>query len=298
MSPTAISSRSRWPTRTWPAFGATCSGASSSGPSATPPKAPKPSARLSPSGGAVALSDLRRFEFAEQAGRRLEEERLVAVEALMDTELLVGDHAMVLGELSGLVESFPLRERLWGQLILALYRSGRQAEALRAYARVKETLATELGVEPSPELAALEERILLHDPALTEVADLATADWLDSPELITFSSGETVVEEGSPADAVYWIEAGEVEIFRTDADGTEVPLARLGTGRYFGELASLLGTGRTASVRAAAPTTLSVHTVESFRRRLGTELVRPESGPEFRRRGPPTDPTGPVPEGL
>jgi DNA-binding SARP family transcriptional activator len=227
----------------------------------------------------TALSDLRRFEFAEQAGRRLEEERLLAVEALMDTELLVGDHAMVLGELSGLVESFPFRERLWGQLILALYRSGRQAEALRAYARVKETLATELGVEPSPDLAALEERILLHDPALTEFADPSGADWLDSPDVITFAPGETVVQEGGPADAVYWIEAGDVEIFRTDADGSEVTLARLGAGRYFGELASLLGTGRTASVRAVAPTTVSVHTVESFRRRLGIDRIRSESGP-------------------
>jgi DNA-binding SARP family transcriptional activator len=225
-----------------------------------------------------ALSDLHRFEFAEAASRQLEEERLLAVEELMDTELLVGDHAMVLGELSGLAESFPLRERLWGQLILALYRSGRQAEALRAFARVKATLATELGAEPSPELTALEERILLHDRALTEFADPFAADWLASPQLIPFSTGETVVEEGGPADAVYWIEAGEVEIFRTDTDGSEVPLARLGTGRYFGELASLLGTGRTASVRAVAPTTLSVHTVESFRRRLGIERVRPESG--------------------
>jgi DNA-binding SARP family transcriptional activator len=226
----------------------------------------------------TALSDLRRFEFAEQAARRLEEERLLAVEALMDTELLVGDHAMVIGELSGLVESFPLRERLWGQLILALYRSGRQAEALRAYARVKETLATELGVEPLPELAALEERILLHDPALTEFADPPGADWLESPDVTTFAPGEIVVQEGGPADAVYWIEAGDVEIFRTDADGSELPLARLGAGRYFGELASLLGTGRTASVRAVAPTTVSVHTVESFRRRLGIDRVRPESG--------------------
>jgi DNA-binding SARP family transcriptional activator/CRP-like cAMP-binding protein len=226
-----------------------------------------------------ALSDLHRFEFAEQARRQLEEERLLAVEALMDTELLAGDHAMVLGELSGLVESFPLRERLWGQLILALYRSGRQADALRAFARVKATLADELGVEPSPELTNLEERILLHDPALTEFADPATGEWLDSPELISFSTGDTVVEEGSPSDAVYWVEAGEVEIYRTAADGSEVPLARLGAGRYFGELASLLGTGRTASVRAAAPTTLSVHSVESFRRRLGTERVRLESVP-------------------
>lgn len=226
-----------------------------------------------------ALSDLRRFEFAEAASRHLEEERLLAVEELMDTELLLGDHAMVLGELSGLAESFPLRERLWGQLILALYRSGRQAEALRAFARVKATLATELGVEPSPELNSLEERILLHDPALTELADSSTGDWLDSPELIPYSTGETVVEEGGLADAVYWIEAGEVEIFRTDVDGSEVPLARLGSGRYFGELASLLGTGRTASVRAVAPTTLSVHSIESFRHRLGTERVRPESGP-------------------
>lgn len=227
----------------------------------------------------TALSDLRRFEFAESASRQLEEERLSTVEELMDTELLIGDHAMVLGELSGLAETFPMRERLWGQLMLALYRSGRQAEALRAFARVKATLATELGIDPSPELAALEERILLHDPTLTDVEDAVVSEWLDSPEFVSFAAGDTVVDEGGPADAVYWIEAGEVEVFRTAVDGSEVPLARLGAGRYFGELASLLRSGRTASVRAVSPTTLSVHTVESFRRRLGSERLRSAGDP-------------------
>ena len=89
-----------------------------------------------------ALADLRKFEFAEQASRQLEEERLTTVEALMDAELAAGEHDLVIGELSGLVEAFPLRERLWGQLMLALYRSGRQSEALRTYTRVKEILGT------------------------------------------------------------------------------------------------------------------------------------------------------------
>lgn len=66
-----------------------------------------------------ALADLRKFEFAEQAARQLEEERLTTVEALMDAELGAGEHELVIGELSGLVEAFPLRERLWGQLTLA-----------------------------------------------------------------------------------------------------------------------------------------------------------------------------------
>ncbi len=220
-----------------------------------------------------ALADLRRFEFAEQASRRLEDERLTTVEALMDAVLASGEHELVIGELSGLVEAFPLREKLWGQLMLALYRSGRQAEALRTYTRVRELLGEELGIEPSPELTDLEERILLHDPGLEDRLDTIPEEWVDEPELVSFSTGDIIVTEGAPADTVYWIEDGQVEIIREDEMGTTV-LTTLGAGRYFGELASLLRTGRTASVRAATPVTVSVHTVASFRHRLGSERAK------------------------
>jgi len=181
---------------------------------------------------------------------------------------------MVAGELAGLAESHPTRERLWFLLMLALYRSGRQAEALRTYDRVRKMLGEELGLEPSPELADLEERILLHDPSL--IADVLEHDveqgWEEDPHLASFKPGDVIVEEGTPASTVYWIEDGVVEVYHPRPEG-DLVLAKLERGQYFGELASLLGTKRTASVRAIAPTTLSMHTVTSFRKRLGVERV-------------------------
>jgi adenylate cyclase len=221
------------------------------------------------------LEDLDRFDFATAAARRLEEERLDVVEWLMDAMLQTGGHQLVVGDLAGLAESHPTRERLWYQLMIALYRSGRQAEALKAYSRLSSMLGRELGIAPSPEIADLEERILLHDPALSDPGSTIPAVHGDSPdpELVSFKPGELIVEEGMPARSVYWIEHGEVEVYRRTPEGDQV-LALLGRGRYFGELASLLGTGRTASVRAVTATTLSIHTVSGFRHRLGVEQIR------------------------
>lgn len=101
---------------------------------------------------------------------RLEQLRLTAVEDHLDARLAAGDDEHVITETSRLVEEHPLRERIWALLMLGLYRAGRQSEALRAYSRVRQTLAEELGVEPSPELQGLEQRILDHDPSLTEPA--------------------------------------------------------------------------------------------------------------------------------
>jgi DNA-binding SARP family transcriptional activator len=218
-----------------------------------------------------ALEDLRRFEFAEESARFLEEERIGAVEDLMQAELDAGTHGQIIGELSGLVAALPLRERLWAQLMIALYRTGRQSDALRAYTRAKVILGEELGIEPSSLLTDLEEQILLHDPVLDHSPAVEDRDWIIETELATFSPGDIIVTEGATADVVYWIEQGEVEVFTNGEGGSELILARLGPGRYFGELAALLGSRRTASVRAATPTTVSVHTVESFRIRLGAE---------------------------
>jgi DNA-binding SARP family transcriptional activator len=97
---------------------------------------------------------------------RLAELRLTLAEDHAAAVLEAGHPADVVGPLDALVDAEPLRERAWALLLVALYRTGRQAEALRAYHRVRRTLADEVGVEPGPELQRLEAAILAHDPAL------------------------------------------------------------------------------------------------------------------------------------
>ncbi|MEV1167643.1 BTAD domain-containing putative transcriptional regulator [Nonomuraea sp. NPDC049784] len=97
---------------------------------------------------------------------RLAERRLLAVEQRLELELELGRHHELVAELTSLCEEFPLRERLRGLLMLALYRSGRQAEALAIYADTRRLLADELGVDPGPELATLHQAMLRADPAL------------------------------------------------------------------------------------------------------------------------------------
>ncbi len=102
----------------------------------------------------------------ELEARRLEELRLRAVETRIEAELALGGHAQLIAELEVLCEEFPTYERFRVQHMLALYRSGRQAEALRAYQKARAYLAEELGLEPSAQLQELERRILNQDPAL------------------------------------------------------------------------------------------------------------------------------------
>lgn len=96
----------------------------------------------------------------------LEERRLAVVEDRIDADLASGRHDDVVAELTTLVVSYPLRERFWGQLMLALYRCHRQAEALATYRQARLHLADELGLDPGPALRALHQRILQADPAL------------------------------------------------------------------------------------------------------------------------------------
>ncbi len=125
-----------------------------------------------------ALADLAFEQFAQIPIARLEEQRTAAREDLVAAELELGRHAQLVGELEALVAKHPLRERLRGQLMLALYRSGRQAEALEAYRHAREALVDELGIDPSPELQQLEQAILRHDQEL----NLPTRVAAPSPE--------------------------------------------------------------------------------------------------------------------
>ena len=105
-------------------------------------------------------------EWARGEATRLEELRLVAFEERIAARLAVGDHAAVIGELEGLARAHPLRERFWGQWMVALHRSGRQGEALRTAQVLRRQLVDELGLEPSAELRRLEHAIAADDPAL------------------------------------------------------------------------------------------------------------------------------------
>ncbi len=114
-----------------------------------------------------ALADVEE-PFARLAAARLEDLRLAAHETRIDAELALGGQTRVVGELEELVATHPLRERFLAQLMLALYRSGRQAEALEAYRDARRTLVDQLGLEPSRELQRLERAILAQDPTLDE----------------------------------------------------------------------------------------------------------------------------------
>jgi DNA-binding SARP family transcriptional activator len=113
-----------------------------------------------------ALADFTYESFAQATIARLEEERLVALEERIDADLTLGQHRRVVGELEALMVEHPTRERLVGQLMVALYRCGRQRDALEIYQQARARLAAELGLEPGPALRALQIQILEHDRAL------------------------------------------------------------------------------------------------------------------------------------
>jgi DNA-binding SARP family transcriptional activator/class 3 adenylate cyclase len=112
------------------------------------------------------LADFRYEDFATTEAQRLEELRLAALEERIEADLAVGRQDDLIVELKRLVADNPTRERLWGQLMLALYRAGRQAEALQTYQDARRVLAEELGLEPGPALKELERKVLAHDPDL------------------------------------------------------------------------------------------------------------------------------------
>lgn len=121
------------------------------------------------------LADFAYEAWAQAEIQRLEELRLGSFEERIESELVLGRHVELVGELEVLVDQHPLRERFSGQLMLALYRSGRQVEALEAYQRTRRSLVEELGVEPSPELKELNRKILNQDPSLAAEPPLAAA---------------------------------------------------------------------------------------------------------------------------
>ena len=130
------------------------------------------------------LADLAYEPFAQATIARLEELRLVCREELIEAELELGHHAEVVSDLEALVREQPYRERPHGQLMLALYRCGRQAEALAAFRRVRQLLIAELAVEPSGPLRDLEQGILRQDPELMEPRVARRSDAAAVPEAV------------------------------------------------------------------------------------------------------------------
>jgi DNA-binding SARP family transcriptional activator len=114
-----------------------------------------------------ALAEFEDLACARLEAARLEELRMEALEERVEVDLRLGRHAESIAELVRLTSEHPYRERLHAQLMLALYRSGRQTEALEAYRLARDLLVDELGIEPGEELAALQRAILEHDPALS-----------------------------------------------------------------------------------------------------------------------------------
>jgi predicted ATPase/DNA-binding SARP family transcriptional activator len=143
----------------------------------------------------AALADHRADEFAVRDIARLEELRVQAIEERLAADLASGRDVDLIGEIQALVAEHPLRERLRGHLMLALYRAGRQAEALGAMREGRRLLVDELGIEPGPELQRLERRILAHDPMLTAARPLvALAAPLPAPANATVGRDGELVE--------------------------------------------------------------------------------------------------------
>ncbi|MFI9384994.1 BTAD domain-containing putative transcriptional regulator [Kutzneria sp. NPDC052558] len=167
-----------------------------------------------------AMDDCRPGQWVRQEATRLAEARLDAQEDLFGAELALGRHCEVVGELSGLVVAHPFRERLWELLMLALYRSGRQAEALAAFRRARSTLVEQLGVEPGARLRRLESAILAEEPVHEPPVSVP------------------VVVSGLPAEVTSFI-------------GREEELAKLGGMFAGGRLVTLVGTGGVGKSRLA-----------------------------------------------
>jgi DNA-binding SARP family transcriptional activator len=146
-----------------------------------------------------ALADFAYARFAQAESARLEELRLAALEDLAEADLALGRHAEIVGELEALARQHPLREGLRAHLMLALYRSGRQAEALSVYQQTRAQLVEQLGIEPSPRLHRLERDILQQQPELEYARESAV---VAMPPRATRKTVTVVVAELEPSEGL------------------------------------------------------------------------------------------------
>ena len=138
-----------------------------------------------------AFAEFADHDFARTEALRLEELRRLAVDERVEAKLSLGRHRELIGELDGIVAADPLRERPRAQLMLALYRCGREVEALRTYQQYRRYLGDELGIEPSPALRDLEEAIILQKSELNWVPEPASGDDSESAPIIASRSAGT-----------------------------------------------------------------------------------------------------------
>jgi len=219
--------------------------------------------------GHAAYEEFGDVETLAAEGMRLDRLRHNAVQDRIDADLAIGEDTGLIAELEALTAAFPGHERLWAQLMTALYRAGRQGDALEAFRRARHGLITASGVEPSPVLAQVHRRVLAHDPALlgTRATAVVTDDALAAGE-------HALLEDGDLRTSREHFETAYVRAERT-GDATALARAALGLGgvwvhehRTAVAAASLLTRLRHALERVAPGSTLELR----LQARLAAEL--------------------------
>ncbi|GHJ99901.1 SARP family transcriptional regulator [Streptomyces sp. Y2F8-2] len=200
-----------------------------------------------------AYADFADREFVRGAAQRLAEQRLSVLEEQAEARLAAGDHVLLAGELADLVNRHPLRERLRALQMRALYATGRQSEALEAYEDLRARLLADLGVDPSPELAALHQAVLRQDPELKP-----------APHNATRSRPRTEPDAGSPrpateADARTTPAPANLPTSLTPLIGRDKALARLSELLHAARLVTLTGPGGVGKTRLAVAAADAVH---------------------------------------
>lgn len=201
-----------------------------------------------------AMADLQEFEFAATRAVALAEQRLNCVEAWADVELAAGRAETLIQPLQDLVTENPTRERLWEQLMIALYRTGRQDAALSAYRSARVALDRELGIDPSARLAALQTAILNHDPKLAPMPALrsvpfrpvtqtilARSELVSTPPTLVGPSGLRV-ELGQAAVIIGRHEDCDLMLLDDQASRQHAQVSPAGNGYVVEDLGSTNGT--------------------------------------------------------
>ena len=192
----------------------------------------------------TAYQGLRYTRFGSSEGERLDELRRSSIDDRIDAKLATGEGTQLVAELEGGVREEPLRERRWGQLMLALYRGGRQAEALGAFTRARSVLVDELGIEPGPALKRLQAAILEQDPALD-------TGWRVTPD------GAPRVADVCPYKGLARFESADAGFFFGRERSVAEAIARIVSGHFLA-LVGPSGSGKSSLMRAGI-----LHALES-----------------------------------